>query len=161
MKRVFVTGLGLVGLMSCIATAVAPTAHAALPAARHDTAVIISTARAHHWLAGPRIPNNFNGGCTGWSISGRPVGEVCITAESNGYNAEYYNDTTVSHYVDFNLVTDSNIRVGDQGAFWASPGTPHTYFFATGNLGCARVYVYARIEGWNIFSNDVSTAGFC
>ena len=112
--------------------------------------------------AGPTIPSSASGWiCTGWGINGVPVGKVCINAESNGYDAEYVNDSTASHYVDFNLVADRGTRVGDQGAFWASPGSTHTFFFATGNLGCSRVFVYARIEGWNIFSNDVSTAGLC
>lgn len=148
MKRAFAISLSLIGLMSCIATAVGPAAQAAQPAVRPSAGLMIPNA-ASGWI------------CTGWGINGVPVGRVCINAESNGYDAEYNNDTTTRHYVDFNLLTDSNIRVGDQGAFWANPGTIHTYFFATGNLGCARVFVYARIEGWNIFSNDVKTTGLC
>lgn len=162
MKRIFAISLGLVGLMPCIATAATTTAHAALPAARHDTVVIISAAAARRPSAGPRIANSSSGWiCTGWGIHGVPVGKVCINAESNGYDAAYDNTSTASHYVDFNLVSDSGITVGDQGAFWASPGSYHSYFFATGNLGCARVYLYARIEGWNIFSNDVSSTRLC
>lgn len=96
-----------------------------------------------------------------WECDVWTIGSVCVNAESNGYDALYYNSTGASQYVDFNLVTDSGIRVGDQGAFWASPGSTHTYFFATGNRGCSRVFLYARIAGWHAYSPDDSAAGLC
>jgi hypothetical protein len=63
--------------------------------------------------------------------------------------------------VDFNLVTDSGMRVGDVDAFWAEPGKTYTYFFATGDLGCARVYLYARQLGWQAYSPDDSAGRLC
>lgn len=138
MKRTFAIRLGLAGLMSCAAMAITTTADAAQAA----------------------IPQSSTGFiCTHWKIPTMPFGTVCINAESNGYDASYTNDSSASHVVDFNLVRPGKPNIGDQGAFTAAPGSTHTYFFATGNLGCAQVYVYARVEGWNIFSNLLDAPG--
>jgi hypothetical protein len=137
-KRTFAIRLGLAGLMSCAAMAITTTADAAQPAISNSST---------GWI------------CTRWISN--PPGTVCINAESKGYDAKYSNDSSTSHVVDFNLVRPGKPNIGDQGAFTAAPGSTHTYFFATGNLGCAQVYVYARVEGWTIFSNLESVAGRC
>jgi hypothetical protein len=85
--------------------------------------------------------NTGSGNCNSGSL-----GTVCISPTSNGYNAQYWNTTNHGTYVDFNLIIRwSGQHVGDKGAFTTQPGDGiHTYFFATGDKGCAEVAVYDR-----------------
>lgn len=125
-RRLAVTAITIVSAIGLTAL-LAPLASAAT--APHATPVIIRTMATNHSATAVPDSNGF------WECDVWTIGSVCVNAESNGYDALYYNSTGASQYVDFNLVTDSGIRVGDQGAFWASPGSTHTYFFATGNRG--------------------------
>ncbi len=159
MKRLLKLSLTLAGLMSVAATA---TASAATIHTARISPAVVRTTTTYHRAAGVRIPESdgYNY-CRLWGLGSEVLGWVCINAESNGYNAQYINTGTASHYVDFNLVTAAGVHYGDQGAFTSAPGSTHTYFFAVGNLGCSRVYLYARTEGWNIYSPSDSAAGFC
>lgn len=143
-KRLLVVGITTAGLMLGTAASTA-AATAAVPGSR--TAPVTLTHRHVAGLATPQSGGFFV--CYNWN-----VGQVCVDATGTGYNARYYNYTGNTYLVDFNLVSDGGVRVGDQGAFWAGPGSVHTYFFATGNLGCARVFLYARQLGWQIYSPD-------
>jgi hypothetical protein len=80
----------------------------------------------------------------GGSCGSSNLGTVCISPEKNGYDAQYWNTTNHGTYIDFNLVIKSTGNwVGDQGSFTTQPGDGrHTYYFATGDQGCAKVVVY-------------------
>ena len=85
--------------------------------------------------------NTWAGSCSQGSL-----GRVCISPGSRGYTAQYWNNTSNATYVDFNLIIKSSGKhVGDRGAFTAQPGTgPYSYYFATGDQGCAEVALYDR-----------------
>ena len=144
MRRLLTIGIATAGLLFATAASTA-AATAAVPGGR--TASVTLTNRHTVGLAVPQSGGFFV--CYDWN-----VGEICVDATGTGYNARYYNFTGNTYLVDFNLVSDSGVRVGDRGAFSAGPGSVHTYFFATGNLGCARVFLYARQAGWQIYSPD-------
>jgi hypothetical protein len=79
---------------------------------------------------------------------------VCIIAQGDGsgYNAQvvYEGSKPLCTMLDFNLYSSNfNERIGDAGQFPACQGDGfHSYFFAVGNLGCARVEVYERQAPW-------------
>jgi hypothetical protein len=73
------------------------------------------------------------------------LGKICVTPQgSNGhYNAEYWNTTGSSRYVDFNLLARGIGRFGDGGAFTVVSGGHRTYVFAIGRPdACVRLELY-------------------
>ncbi|HEX7303956.1 hypothetical protein [Lentzea sp.] len=73
------------------------------------------------------------------------LGRICVTPQgSNGhYNAEYWNQTQNSRYVDFNLLARGIGRFGDSGAFTVVAGGYRSYVFAIGRPdACVRLELY-------------------
>jgi len=75
------------------------------------------------------------------------LGRICVTPQgSNGhYNAEYWNTTSNSRYVDFNLEARGIGTFGSGGVFTVVAGGYRSYVFAIGRPdACVRLYLYDR-----------------
>ncbi|WP_432029587.1 hypothetical protein [Streptomyces sp. 1222.5] len=77
--------------------------------------------------------------CSMWRSG---IGQICVTEDANGYNAQFA--STMYGKVDFNLVINTSQHVGDKGAFNVVSGKPYTYYFATGRQHDAALCLYSR-----------------
>jgi hypothetical protein len=158
-KRFLVGASAIVGAL-CSVTATA----AAAPASPRPAHQARSTADSLASGPGGAAAHPRSGGlwfCRPWG-SGPNPDEVCINAQPNGYDAKFINGKNPTVLVDFHLLSSAGVYLPDQGAFWSSPGSIHTFFFTTRNLGCARVYVDdQRSPFWEEYSQSDSPAGNC